>query len=73
MYPASGNSRSLQVFNKQQSNISDKIGDTQRLDTYVDKKLPNDQDSEVIGPELSHGSSTDLYLLCRMDFASDFV
>ena len=77
MFLAIGNSGSLQVFNKLQSNISDKIGDTQKLDISSDRSFPGDQDSvsifsSVIGRELSHGSSSDLYLRWRMDFASNF-
>ena len=63
--PASRHSGSLQVFNKQQSAIYDKIGDTQKLDTSIDRKLPDDRYSapifnKVIGHELSHGSSANL-------------
>ena len=52
-----GNSGILQVFNKRQYTVSDKIGDTQKLDTSVDIKLDNDRDStsifrNVIGREL---------------------
>ena len=76
--PTSGHSGSLQVFNKQQSTVSDKIRDTQKLDTSVNRKLPNYGGSasifsKVIGCELSHGSSADLHLRCRMDFASNIV
>ena len=78
VYPASGLSGSLQVFNKRQSAISDKIWDTQKLDTSVDIKFPNDWYStsifrKLIGREISHGSSADIYLRCWMDFASDVV
>ena len=46
------------------------------MDASVDRKLPNDRNSvsisgKVIGCELSHGSSADLYVHCQMDFASN--
>ena len=48
------------------------------MDFSVDRKLHDDQDSavifrKVIGREISHGYSTNLYLCCRMDFASNVV
>ena len=48
------------------------------MDTSVDRKFPNDCDSasifsKVIGCELYHGSSADLYSCCRMDFAINDV
>ena len=51
-------------------------GNTQKLDVVIDKKLPNDLDSasifiKVIGHKLSDGSSYELYLRCRMNFAGD--
>ena len=69
---------SLQVGNKWQSATPDKIRNTQKFDTFVDRKLPDDQDyasifSKVTVRELSHGSIADLYLRLRMDFASNFV
>ena len=74
VYPSSGHSGILQVFNKRQSNIYDRIRDTQKLDTSVDGNLRNDQDSgsifrKVIGRELSYSFSTELYSRCRMDFS----
>ena len=76
--PTIGHSGILQVLNKRQSTVSDEIEDTQKLDTSVDIKLTNDGDSasifiKVIGRELYHGSSADLYLRCWMDFASNIV
>ena len=76
--PTSGHSGSLQVFNTPQSTVSDKIGDTQKLDTSVDINLPDDGVStsifsKVIVHELSHSSSSDLYLRCWMDFSSNIV
>ena len=78
VYTASGNSRSLQVFNKQQPAFPDQIRDTQKMDTSADRKLPDDQDSpsifiKVIDRELSHGSSSNLYSRCWMDLASNVV
>ena len=50
----------------------------QKLDTSIDRNLPDDQDyasisRKVISLELSHGSSTDLYSRCPMEFASNVV
>ena len=42
VYPAGGNSGILQVLNKLKSTSPDKIRDTQKLDTSVDRNLPND-------------------------------
>ena len=39
VYPTSGHSGILQVFNKQQYTVFDKIGVTQKLDTSVDRKF----------------------------------
>ena len=55
-----------------------KIGDTQKLDTYVDINLPSNGDSmsifsKVIVCELSHGSSGNIYLLCCTYFMSTIV
>ena len=76
--PTRGHSGSLQVFNKLQSTVSDKIGDIQKLDTSVDTKLANDGYympicSKEIGSELSHNSSGNLYSRFRVDFASNSV
>ena len=78
MSPSSGLSRILQVLNKQQSTSPGKIRDTQKLDTSVDRKFPNDHDyasifRKVTGRELSHSSSAKLYLLCRIYFTSNAV
>ena len=48
------------------------------MDTFVDGKFPNDWDyasvlSKVISCELSHSSSDDLCLRCRMKFSSNAV
>ena len=78
MPPSRGHSRSLQVFNKRKSSVSDKIGGTQKLDTFVDRKLADYGYStsifrKVIGSELSHSSRADLYLRCGVYFASNAV
>ena len=78
VFPTSGHSGRLQVLNKQQSTVYVKIGDTQKSDASIDRKLPHHLDSasifiKLIGHEISHGSSTDLYLRCRMDFANNAV
>ena len=52
------------------------VGNTQKWDAVVDINFPNDMDSasifsKVIGHKLSDGSSNDLYLYCRTNFAAD--
>ena len=64
--PACGISGRVQVGNKQQPNPTEKTRNAKKLDTSVDRKFPDDQDSasifsKVNGCELSHGSSADLY------------
>ena len=76
--PPCGLSRSLQFGKKQQFTSLDEVRNTQNLDTFVDGKLPNDQDyasvfSMVIGSKLLHVSIKDLYLHCRMNFSSNVV
>ena len=76
--PACGISGSLQVERKQQSTSPDEVRNSQKLDTVVDGKLPDDRDSasvfsKVISRELSHGSRDDLYLRCRMNFLINVV
>ena len=76
--PASGHSGIFQVFNKRQYTIYEKIRDTQKLDTSVDRKLPNDRYfmsifRKIIGCELSHSSCANLYLQFQMNFASNVV
>ena len=66
------------VANKWQSNSHGLVGHTPKLDAVVDGKLPNDLDSasifsKVIVHKISDGSSGDLYLRCRMNFADDPV
>ena len=76
--PTRYHSGSLQVFNKWQSTVSGKIGDTQKLDPSVDRKFAYYGDStsifnKLIGLELSHSYIADLYLRCWVDFASNAV
>ena len=78
VYTAIGHSGIFQVINKLQSTSPDKIGYNQKMDTSVDRKFSGDQDSasifsKIIVRELSHGSISDLYLCCWMDFASNVV
>ena len=68
----------MQVSNKRQSNPPSLVGNTQKLDAFVDKKFPGDLDSasifrKVIGHKLSEGSSGDLCSRCRMKIAADVV
>ena len=54
------------------------IGDTQKFDTSIDGYLAEGGDlatifSKIIGQELSHGSSADIYSRCQMDFTSNAV
>ena len=65
-------------FPIKKSPVSEKIRDTQKFDTSVDRSLGNDEDctfifSKVIGNELSHSSSANLYLQYWVDFASNAV
>ena len=76
--PNRGCSGSLQVFNKLQSTVSDEIRDIQKLDISVDRKLANDGDytsisSKVIGCELSHSSSGNLYMCFQVYFTSNSI
>ena len=76
--PPRGNIGSLKVFNEQKSTVSDETRDTQNFDNYVDTNLANIGDStsifsKLIGCELSHSSSANLYLICQMDFFSNTV
>ena len=57
---------------------SKKIEDNQKLDTSVDRNLANDQNSnsifiKVIGLEMYHSSSGNLYLRCWVDCATNAV
>ena len=77
-YPSCGISGILQVGKKQQSTSPEKICNAQKLDTAIDRKLPDDQDaasilSKVISCELSHHYSDNLYWCCRMNFSSNVV
>ena len=78
VYPACGIMGSLEILNKHGSTGSVEIGDTQKFDTSIDEHLAKDGDptsifSKVIGQELSHGSSSNIYLRCQMDFTSNAV
>ena len=73
-----GLNASQQVANKRQSNTPNLVGQYQKLDAIVDRKLPDDLNStsifsNVIGHKLSNGSNGDLYLSFRMKFAVDTV
>ena len=73
-FPPCGLSWSLQVVKKRKSTSSAVIRNAQTSDAVVDSNLLDDQDSasifsKVIGHKLSNGSSDDLYLRCRMNFA----
>ena len=73
-----GHSESLKIFSKRQSMSPSFSRNTQIFDASIDRKLANDGDStsifsKVIGPELSHSTSADLYLRCRMDLTSNAV
>ena len=76
--PSCGIIESLQVGNKQQSTSLDEVRNTQKLDTSVDIKLPDDRDyayipSKVIGSDPPHDSSDNLYLRCWKNFSSNVV
>ena len=65
MFPVCFLIGSLQVGKKWQSTSPYEVRNTQKLDTAVDRKLPDDWDSvfffnKVIGREISHGSSDNL-------------
>ena len=69
-----GFNKSLQVVNKWNGSSSGLVGQTQKLDAVVDRKLPNDLDSasifsKVIGHKLSNDFSVELSLRCRINFA----
>ena len=67
---------SHQVVNKQKFTFQGLVRQTQKLDTVVDRKLPNDLDSASIFwklnvHNLSDGSSVDLYMRYRTKFTAD--
>ena len=69
-------SGNLNVSKKRQSASQGLGGNTKKLDTVVDVKLPNDLDyvpifRKVIGQKLSDGSSDDLHLRCRINLSND--
>ena len=73
--PPCGLNARRQVENKRQSTSTALDGHTPKLDAVFDGKLPDDLDSasifsKVICHKLSDSSSGDIYLRCRIDFAS---
>ena len=69
---------SQEILNKYGSTCYAEIGDTQKFDTSIDWNLAKNGDSapifiKVIGQELSHGSSADIYSHCRVDLTSNAV
>ena len=55
-----------------------KFGDTQIFETSINDNLAQDEDSttifnKILGQELAHDSSTDVYSRCRVDFTSNAV
>ena len=74
--PHCGLNRILQVAKKRQSSPPTLVWNTQKLDTVVDGKLPEDMYSasifsKVIGNKLSGNSKNDLYLRWKTNFAAD--
>ena len=66
------------ILNKHGSTGYVEIGDTHKFDTSIDGDLAEygcyaTIFSKLIGQELFHGSSTDIYLWCRADFTSNTV
>ena len=71
IYPDCSISGSVQVGKKRQSTPQNKVGNTQKLDTVFDRNFPDDRYpasvfGKVIGRELSHGFSNNLYSRCSM-------
>ena len=57
---------------------TEKIGNNQEFNTSINGNLTEDESSmpilrKVIRQELSHNSSTDIYLRCRVDLTSNAV
>ena len=78
IYLACGIIGIFQVGKKKQSASPYEVSNAQKLDTVVDGKFPNYQDSalvfkKVIYCQLFHSFSNNLYLLCRMSFMSNAV
>ena len=76
--PPCGLNRIQEVGNKRRSISPDLVGQSQKLDVFIDGKLPNDLDltyifSKVFSHKLSDGSSWYLYTRCRMNFVADTV
>ena len=67
-----------EIFIMHGSTGSVEIRDTQKLDTSINRNLAKNGDSKsifckAIGREMSHDSSADIYLRCRLDFTSNAV
>ena len=76
--PPCGLNASQEFVDKRQSTSPGLVRQSQKLNTFVDRKLSDDRDltsifSKVIGDKLSKGSRRDLYTCCRMNFAADPV
>ena len=76
--PPFGLKVSQQVENKRKSTSPGFVGQSQKLDAVVDGNFPHDLHpalifSKVIGHKLSGGSSWDLNVRFRMNFAADTV
>ena len=77
-YPPCVLKASLRFANKWKSTFADLVGNTQKLDAIVDRKLLDDMDSasifsKLIGYKLSNGYRGVIYLSCRMKFMADVV
>ena len=78
MSPTCGIMGSKEISSIHGSTSSAEIGDTQKFDTSIDGNLAKNCDytpifSKVIGRELYHESSTDIYLCCQVEFTSNAV
>ena len=76
--PTRWHSGSLEVLNKRQSAPPSVSRDYQKFDASADGKLSNDGDStsifsKLIGREMSHIPSADIYSRCQMHFTSNAV
>ena len=76
--PTRRHSGNLEILNKRQSTSPSINRNTQIFDAYVDGKLANDGDSmsifsRLLGRELFHSPSADIFLRCRMDFKSNAI
>ena len=78
IYPTCGIMGSQEFISKHGSTGSVEIGDIQKFHTSIDGNLAENGDStpissKVIKPELSHDSSADIYLICRVNFTINAV